>query len=582
MSQSDGVKVWKDWADSLSKEGQWWLHGYLSALLGESGSGSSPIQETVSLSPCLVLFGSQSGNSEGLAREWGDRLEKAGYPVEIVDMADAGEKHWEKATYLFGIVSTWGDGDPPDTAEDFFEKLEASTGEILSGKSFSVLALGDSSYEHFCATGIALDKHWERLGAKRMLARVDCDVEFDGPASQWMDQLSVLLGEENAADQKTTVGAGPTVENWSRSHPFHGRLAEAQLLNGRGSAKETWHYRIDLKGSGLQWKAGDALGILPVNDPGLCASLLAHLPVKAEDIFPGQEYSWEEALHHHLELNRLTPTVVKTLAEKDPKSPLNQSLQKWGDSGLKEYLQGRDWLDLVSDYPVEMTPDSIAACFRKLSPRLYSIASSWAKDADLIDILVATVRYQTHGRDRKGVCSTFLADRLQVDDSLPLYIHKNPNFFLPADPETPIIMVGPGTGVAPFRAFIQERSFQDNRGPSWLFFGDQHFQTDFLYQLEWQEALQKGLLTKLDLAFSRDFPEKVYVQHRMREAGKELFQWLAEGAFFYVCGDAQRMAPDVHQCLLEIGQTHGGFSPEEAQEWLKNLTREKRYQRDVY
>jgi len=585
---------------SLTESQKVWLSGFLAAsqVQAHSGSQAAAALETLEVpvsannvktitKEVTILFGSQSGNAKGLAEKAKKTLEGQDFKVALSSMSDFKPNNLKKIDNLLIIVSTHGEGEPPDNAISFHEFLHGKRAPKLEGLQYSVLALGDSSYEFFCETGKQFDQRLEELGGTRLYPRFDCDVDYDEPAAEWLEGVLSSLNEAQGGNTSHQVSAETTQSlesQYSRTNPFRAEVLENLNLNGRGSNKETRHLELSLEGSGLTFEPGDTLGIYPENDPELVDLLLEELNWNPEEQVTvnkqGETRSLKDAFISYFELTVLT----KPLLEKALELSNNEKLRELLASGdVKEYLHGRDLLDLVRDFgPWNVSAQEFVSILRKLPARLYSIASSYAANPEEVHLTIGAVRYGAHGRDRKGVCSILCAERLEPGDTLPIYIQKNDNFKLPNNPDTPIIMVGPGTGVAPFRSFMQEREEIGAEGKSWMFFGDQHFVTDFLYQTEWQKWLKDGVLTKMDVAFSRDTDEKVYVQHRMLEQSKELFEWLEEGANVYICGDEKNMAKDVHHTLIEIIEKEGGMSREEAEAYLANMQQQKRYQRDVY
>ncbi|WP_079507458.1 assimilatory sulfite reductase (NADPH) flavoprotein subunit [Mesobacillus jeotgali] len=580
---------------TLSEAQKLWLSGYFAAVQSAAADGAAEGQENpTAAAPArsrevTILYGSQTGNTQSLAKKAGKALEGNGFKVVVSSMSDFKTNALKKVENLLILVSTHGEGDPPDNALSFHEFLNGRRAPKLEGVNYSVLSLGDSSYEFFCQTGKEFDVRLEELGATRIYPRVDCDVDFDEPAAEWIDgilnSLNELGGESVRGQAAATLEVAESA--YSRTNPFKAEVLENINLNGRGSNKETRHIELSLEDSGLTYKPGDSLGIYPDNDPALVAELLDTLTwdpeIKVTVNKQGESLTLKEALTTYFEITVLT----KPLLEKAAKLTANQELHDLAAPDNKEklnsYLYGRDLLDLVRDFGVwGNSAEEFVSVLRKIPPRLYSIASSLAANPDEVHLTIGTVRYETHERERKGVCSTLCAERINAGDTLSVFIQQNDNFKLPEDPETPIIMVGPGTGVAPFRAFMQEREESGTQGKSWLFFGDQHFVTDFLYQTEWQRWMKQGVLTKMDVAFSRDTTEKVYVQHRMLENSKELFRWLEEGAVVYICGDEKNMAHDVQKTFIKIIQTEGSMPLEQAEAYLADLQQQKRYQRDVY
>ncbi|MEK6991446.1 assimilatory sulfite reductase (NADPH) flavoprotein subunit [Paenibacillus sp. FSL K6-1566] len=589
---------------TLTEAQRTWLSGYITALQSTAAALAIPAaatQATVSVSAApaaaapkeiTVLFGSQTGNCHGLAKKLTKKLEETGMKVTLSSMSDFKPNTLKKLQHLLILVSTHGEGEPPDNAIPFYEFLHSKRAPQLDGLQYSVLALGDTSYEFFCQTGKDFDKRLEELGGQRLAPRVDCDVDFDEPASEWMTQVLRSLNQSGglsaASGEAAAVALSESTESeYSRSNPFQAEVLENMNLNGRGSERETRHIEISLEGSNLQYEPGDSLGIYPENHPLLVDELITAMGWNADEEVVinknGEVRKLRDALLRHYEITVLTKPLIEQVAKLTGHEGLKGLLEPGHEQELRNYIQERDLLDLVQDYGLREVPArDLVGVLRKIPARLYSIASSPKAYPDEVHITVRTVRYEAHGRNRYGVCSVQLAERLEAGDSLPVYIQHNPNFKLPANPDTPIIMIGPGTGVAPFRAFLGEREEIGASGKSWLFYGDQHFATDFLYQIEWQRWLKEGVLTRMDVAFSRDTEQKVYVQHRMLENSKELYQWLQEGACVYVCGDEKKMAHDVHAALGTILEQEGGLSPEEASEYLTLMQQQKRYQRDVY
>lgn len=567
-----------------------WLSGYLSGYRAAREAITAPAIDETQVLPSSVsltiLFGSQTGNSEEVAHQLADKAKSHGIEAKVIDMADYKPKQLKKEQYLALLSSTHGEGDPPDNALDLYEFLHGRKAPKLEGLQYSVLALGDSSYEFFCQTGKDFDTRLADLGGKAIVPRVDCDVDYDDQAEAWITDLVNALDQSaqpQSAPATEAVAKSTTKSSYDRKHPFPAAVLTKQQLNGRGSDKETWHIELSLEDSGLQYQPGDALGVYPQNDPQLVDELMTALGFTADtrvDV-DNQEQSLGDVLLHHREITLLTRPLVEKWAELADSEALNKLVED--STALNDWLRGRDVLDLVQSYPVTgLDASQFVGLLRKLPPRLYSIASSQTAVDDEVHLTVAAVRYTSYERERTGVASTWLADRLAEDQTVPVYIDGNKNFKLPDNDSAPIIMVGPGTGVAPFRSFMQEREERGAQGQNWLFFGDQHFLSDFLYQAEWLGWRQSGLLTRLDVAFSRDQKDKIYVQHRLREQASDLWHWLQEGAYIYVCGDALNMAPDVNEALLDIISEQGEMNRNEANEYLRQMTRDKRYQRDVY
>ncbi len=558
-----------------------WLSGFL------AGSGS-PVAATPAPAPTgklTVLYGTESGNSEVLADRTVKAAKKRGFQAVMKNMADLSPADLAKTSNLLVIVSTWGDGDAPETAVSFHK--EFMTADIpLSTVRYSVCALGDTSYEKFCQIGKDFDARLEALGASRIAARRDCDLDYEESFTAWLDASLEALAPQSAAPISFVAPAEvPTVE-YGKKNPFPAETVDSVILNGEGSSKETLHLEFSLAASGLSYEPGDALAVVSLNAPDCVKAIIQAAKLTGNEKVEVKNVGTKllaDALREDYDITALSRAVLTKLAEAADSALLRELLAEDAKDRLKEFNEGREIIDAILEYaPHGLSADALTGIFRKLPPRLYSIASSPLAHTDEVHLTVAAVRYQAHGRERKGVCSTFLADQVKPGDSVQVFVQPNKNFRLPADGSTPVIMVGPGTGVAPFRAFVEHRAALGNNGKNWLFFGDQHYTYDFLYQLEWQDHLKEGTLTRLDVAFSRDQPEKVYVQDRMIEQAKELYQWLEEGAHFYVCGDANRMAHDVHEALISVVENQAGISREAAEGYVEDLKKSKRYQRDVY
>ncbi|KAF0096237.1 MAG: cysJ [Puniceicoccaceae bacterium 5H] len=592
-----------------------WLGGYFGAL-GQAmlGGGAAKTSQAPAAAapasaptvPLLILFGSESGNSEGCAQEADKAAKAAGFKSTVVDMADYDMSKIKDEENVLVIVSTWGEGEPPQNATPFYEFMMGDQAPKLEKMRFSVCGLGDTGYADFCQCGKDFDKRLADLGAERIYDRQDCDVEFEAPFREWlngaMEKMVEATGvkEQAAAAPAAEPAAAPAIEvpsdfkmpglekeeGYSKKNPFPAKIKNNFVMNAEGSAKEVLHVEIDLEGSGMTYEPGDALGVIPSNCPEVADDVLRMAGFRGDELkeVDGELLSLTELVMRDYDITSLSRSLVRKYLPFAKNKALDKMLEDENKEKLSEWLWGREIRDLFAEFPPadSLTVDQLLNLLRSQPPRLYSIASSLRKHPDEVHLTVGAVRYNAHGRERKGVCSTFFADRVQAGDTVPVYMHHNKNFKLPADPDTPIIMVGPGTGIAPFRSFVEDREATGARGRNWLFFGDQRFLYDFYYQTEWQDYLKSGILTKMDVAFSRDTDKKVYVQDRMREKAKELYAWIEEGAYFYVCGDASRMAKDVHQAMIDIVKEHGGMSQEDAAAYVKKLQKEKRYQRDVY
>lgn len=570
---------------SLNPDQLFWISGFLAG----SGTGSAQVSAASSGAGAVsqkltILYGTESGNSEALASELVTQAKQNGFKPSLLNMADASAASLQDVGRLLVVVSTWGDGEPPESAEGFYNSLMQEEVK-LDGVDFSVCALGDTSYDQFCQTGKEMDARLEKLGARRIVERVDCDVDYDDAFKGWAKLVWAEFGSSALATGQPEVQQ-VSQQVYDRNHPFPAEVIENQLLSGSRSAKETYHIELALEGSGMTYQPGDVLGVMARNAEDVVSEFIkaggldpnAIVEVKGEAAMP-----LNTALSTHLDITSLSRKVASSWQEISGSAELATLLSPDSKDQFKDWCDGRQIVDLLELYPAPaLEPQKLVDILRKLPVRLYSIASSLSAHPGEVHLTVAAVRYQTHGKNRKGVASTFLADDALKGSKVSVYTHHNKNFRLPESSDTAIIMVGPGTGIAPFRAFVEARAAQKAKGESWLFFGDQHYNEDFLYQLEWQEHLKNGDLSRIDVAFSRDQPHKVYVQHKLAEHSADIWSWLQGGAHFYVCGDASRMAKDVHEALLDIVATEGKMSHQEAEDYVSNLKKDKRYQRDVY
>jgi sulfite reductase (NADPH) flavoprotein alpha-component len=572
-----------------------YLNGFLAGLFSRAPTqGSTPGAQGPStasqLTSLTVLFGSQTGNSETLAKRIAREAGRRGFAATVHDLGNYTVQQLASERRVLIVTSTYGDGEPPDNARTFWTSLIDNAAPKIPETQFSICALGDSNYPKFCGFGKDVDVRLEALGARRVAPRADCDVDFEEPFARWLDMtLSAMRETDGSSSVSESPRAEPANEPatamYSRSKPFPAPLLVNQRLNAVGSEKDTRHFEFDLGGSGLEYEPGDALGVLPLNCAELVEEFLSALHFSGAEAVPGHggNIPIREALLRHYEITRIAPPFLQAMAERTGDELLGKLVASEANGQLKEFLWGREIIDLLLAHPaVTFTPIEFVGLLKKLNPRLYSISSSPKLNPGKVHATVNVVRYESLSRRRKGVCSTFLAERVPPNDPVSVFLHANKNFRLPAQGDTPMIMVGPGTGIAPFRAFLQERFAAGVTGKNWLFYGDQHSATDFMYRDELETYRRSGTLTRLDTAFSRDQTEKVYVQHRMRESAKELFAWLEGGAHVYVCGDAKRMASDVDAALHEIVRDRGGLNSEQAAEYVARLRAEKRYQRDVY
>ncbi|MGY2283904.1 molybdopterin-dependent oxidoreductase [Pseudomonas gingeri] len=555
------------------------LEGILAGLFArheppqEQVTASSPAAEEP---PLLLLWSSQTGTVEAFAKSAAERLQQKGHRVRLASMDSIQAQELSQTGRALLLTSTFGDGDPPDNAHAFWQALAADNAPSLANLRFAVLAFGDSSYDQFCGFGRKLDERLHSLGAQRLAPRVDCEPDYQEPAGAWLEKLDSALSEKPAA--------APAPTRYSRQQPLAARLKHNRLLSGPEAGKETRQFIFDLGDSGLDYQAGDALGVWPSHCPRQVEQLMTCLAARADAVVTIKDQTpmpLEEALSRHLEIGRISPALLQLVFQRSGSAQLKRLLADEHKTELKDWLWGRQPADLLRELQVGLGPQELVDCLKPLQPRLYSISSSPKVHPGEVHLTVSTVRYEHAGQSRSGSCSGFLADRAEGLE-VPIFVQKSANFRTPADPRAPMIMVGPGTGVAPFRAFLQERQAIGATGKNWLFFGEQHAASDFYYREELEAWLEQGHLQRLDTAFSRDQAQKIYVQQRMIEQGAQLWAWLEEGAGFYVCGDASRMARDVDAALKQVVRTHGGLDADEAVAYVSALAADKRYVRDVY
>jgi len=586
-------------AASLTSDQALWISGYFAGIGHQARvvgglAGSTLARSTTAaitdknraVRTLTILFGSETGNSAGLARMLSDAARKHGLEPMLTDMADYKLRKFKDERDLLVITSTHGEGDPPLSAKPFFEFIESRKAPHLSDVRYAVLALGDSTYEHYCKAGQRLDRRLEELGASRIAPRVDCDVDYEDAAVAWIASIVTKLEPTEPATSASVASTTlpPTTGNFDKRNPFSATIIENLVLTGRGSTKETRHVELAVAGSGLVFKPGDALGILPRNDPTLVEILLQQLSLSVESQVTVKDRSIAlgEALSSVYEITVATPRFVDHWSKVSGAKELAALRGEGAAQDRAAFLRTHHVIDIVRRFPAAgIDAQTFIAGLRPLQPRLYSIASSPSLVPDEVHLTVSIVRYNLHGEPRTGVASGQLATCAEPEGTLPVYVQANPHFRLPAD-DTPIIMIGAGTGVAPYRAFLQEREACGVTGRSWLFFGERNFHTDFLYQTEWQAWMKEGVLSRLNVAFSRDQAEKLYVQHRLREYAHDIYAWLEEGAHLYLCGDGAHLAQDVQVALAGIVQRERGCSPDDAKAYLDALQRDHRYQTDVY
>ncbi|EKO3479842.1 assimilatory sulfite reductase (NADPH) flavoprotein subunit [Vibrio fluvialis] len=578
----------------LSPQQMAWVSGYFWGLSQSQTLGASaPLTQAAALTAAkpagklTIIFASQTGNAKGVAEALEQDAQAAGIAVQLFDASDYKGKDLAKETHVIVVASTNGEGEAPDNALALHEFLQSKKAPKLPNLQYGVIGLGDSSYEFFCQTGKDFDTFLEKLGAKRFIDRVDCDVDYDAPAAEWRAKALASVKEALASSQaevvQLPVGQATTSHSqYNKQNPYTATLLTSQKITGRDSGKDVRHIEIDLADSGLTYQPGDALGVWYENSAELANAVLAAAGLSGVESVEvdGESLSLHSALVSKYEITGSNPQFVTKFAELSASKKLQKLVED--KDKLREYAANTQIVDVLKEKKTKLSAEQLIALLRRLTPRLYSIASSQSEVDEEVHLTVGIVEYDVDGDVRQGGASSFLGQRLEEGESVKVFIEHNNNFKLPQDDATPVIMIGPGTGIAPFRSFIQERDNRGAEGKSWLFFGDRTFTQDFLYQVEWQKYLKSGALTRLDVAFSRDQHEKVYVQHRVLEQAEQVWQWLQDGAYVYICGDATRMAKDVHEALIVVAQQQGGLSREKAEEYFNELRKAKRYQRDVY
>jgi len=584
------IKDLQSLVSQLNPIQQAWVSGYLAAA-AQLALGQAPVaaQQSNESAALTILYASQTGNAKAVATKVKVTAEQQGIAAKLTDIASYKTTQLAKEKYLLIVTSTYGEGEPPESAVAFHKFLFSKKAPKLDGLKYAVLGLGDTSYEFFCKTAIDFDEQLAALGAKRLHARADLDVDYAAQAASWTETaVSAFAPELKQATGSAQViawpGATATAGHDSAYHketPFAAELLVNQKITGRDSTKDVRHIEISLADSGITYQPGDALGVYFLNDNKVVDAILAAtgLDGTTEVQLAGQTLALKTALTEQLELTQSYPSFVEKYAQATANSELLELVKD--KAALRQYLDKRQTLDVILQNPAPLTAQQLVDALRKQQPRLYSIASSQAEVGDEVHLSVGVVRYEAFDRTHLGGASGFLAERLEEGAQVKVFVEHNDNFRLP-DHETPVIMIGPGTGIAPFRAFLQERDQAGATGQNWLFFGNPHFTQDFLYQVELQDYLKRGVLSKLDVAFSRDQAQKVYVQDKLRLKAEEVWTWLQQGAYLYICGDGNKMAKDVHLALLDIAQQQGGLNAEQAEQYFDDLRQAKRYQKDVY
>lgn len=592
MNVKDQMKVpFIPEAAPFNEDQRAWLSGFHAGLNSKAtiqGTGNAVAADAgTAVAELNILYGTQTGNAETVANDAASIARTKGFAPIVRALDDVSMEMLAAMEFVIVVISTYGEGEMPDGAELFWDALTGGTAPRLETMKYGILALGDTSYDQFCHAGKLIDTRFEQLGAERLAARQDCDIDFEDVANSWIDTALPLMAEKAGASSQTQSGETPQADKpkskWNRKNPYSAPVINNQLLSGEQSAKEIRHFAFDLAASDIEYEAGDALGVVPQNDKQIVYQVLEYLAVSASADVSGHDIPIEDVLASKLEISTPPKALIEEIASRSGDDELSNIIANGDKEALTAFLWGRDTLDLLNLCGKgAFSADEFVEYLKPLQHRAYSISSSPKGRDREVHITIAAVRWKFEGRQHNGVCSTYLADHVEEGNSVPVFVSPNRSFRVPSDPTAPMIMVGPGTGVAPFRAFLEERREIGASGKNWLFFGDQHRAHDFIYEDEISTMSSDGLLNRLDLAFSRDQSEKVYVQSRMYENGKALFAWLEEGGYFYVCGDATRMARDVDDMLHRVIAENGDMSADAASEYVTNLKREKRYLRDVY
>ena len=566
-----------------------WLKGFLAGMqsakaLATSKSGALTAHQS-DVTPIVdILFGTQTGNAEGLAMDAAAVARTQGFQANVQGLDDISMDTFSSMKNVIITIATYGEGEMPDNAGLFWESLNSSSMPRLSDMKFGVLGLGDTGYDEFCQAGKLIDMRLEQLGAYRLVDRLDCDVDYEDIASDWINKTIPLTNDGRSKPIVVTDEKLANVKSiWNRKNPYPATLRVNKLLSGEQSLKEIRHFEIDLGDSGITYDTGDALNIMPINDGELVKNILLRLNLPSDLVLVGEDKTLADLLKYKYEISTPSRNFIAAIEVQAGDDLLSHVLNNGDKQALADYLWTKDVLDLLNlNQDIKFTGSEFVGLLKPLQHRAYSISSSPKKHIGSVHLTVASVRWNSNDREHLGVCSTFLADRVDVNEKIGVFVSPNKAFRIPNNNDAPMIMVGPGTGIAPFRAFLEERQCIGAEGKNWLFFGDQTRSSDYIYEGELAALKDSGVLSRLDLAFSRDQDEKIYVQHKMSEHGKDLFEWLENGGYFYVCGDATRMAKDVDQALCDIASKWGNLTADQAREYVNNLKREKRYLRDVY
>ena len=561
-----------------------WLGGFFAGIhthMLQNSTNDNPADARV----INILYGTQTGNSESVANDASEAAKNHGLAPAVKSMDEIELDALAEMEYLLIVISTYGEGEMPDNAQLLWDAISTDSSPKMEKTQFSILALGDSSYDAFCQAGIDWDNRLVELGAKRVYDRVNYDIGLDELAEEWINNVIPIMAEGASVSTPSSKENTNNKPKYNRKNPFPSKMQTNRLLTSEKSSKETRHYEFSIEGSGLSYEAGDALNVIPQNCPKLVTNIVKAIGCTGDESEPinGELISLSEALRTHFEIKLPNKELLQEISTRSGDQNLNNLLKSGDKDKLSEYLWGRDTLDLLLQFPnMEFSAAEFLALLKPLQHRAYSISSSGKMYPDSVHLTVVSVRYQSHNRSHKGVCSTYIADLVDEQSDVKIFFSPNNSFRVPEDDTLPVIMVGPGTGIAPFRAFLQERQFRKATGKNWLLFGDRNAATDYIYQEEIEAMQTNGVLTRLDLAFSRDQEEKIYVQDRMREHGAEMYAWLEQKGSFFVCGDATYMAKDVDKALHEILERHGNKTSEQAIDYVNQLKKEKRYVRDVY
>ena len=574
----------KNYKTPFSFDQESWMEGFITGLKHQSNSINNNIREKNDSETLInILFGTQTGNSESVAEDLSNFALSIGFKTQINALDDIEMNNLSKMKNVAIITSTYGEGEMPDNAQLFWNALSSNTAPQLNNMNYSVLALGDTGYEEFCHAGKLLDTRLEQLGAKRIIKRIDCDVDFEDLAEQWINSVVPKFNPDKKLDVVNKDKTESIVKSWSRKNPYEAIISYNTLLSGPNSNKEIIHYEIDLGDSGLKYEVGDSLSIIPRNKQLLVDQIIERLHTSKDFIPSGHEIDIENLLKFKFEILTPTKRLIEYVEKIAEDSELSLILEKKDSKALDDFKWGMDVLDFMNLNPkVDFIVEKFLDLLKPLQHRTYSISSSINKYDNKVHLTISSVRWKNKKRDYNGVCSTYLADDCNEKEKIKIFFTPNKSFRLPEDKDKDIIMIGPGTGIAPFRAFLQEREVTNSSGKNWLFFGDQTRENDFIYENELKDMLNKNILTKLDLAFSRDQKEKLYVQHKIYENKKEFFSWIENGSIIYICGDATKMAKDVEDIILKIISEENNCSLNDSIKYLNKLKKEKRYLRDVY